>query len=75
MSDETNDVEKKALDKLVKESIEKLNEIKVKIVNDPQPVSTRVQILIDIVDNLEDVLLYWEDTYIPDRLKLFEEDD
>lgn len=58
------DTSKTVLDALEREAIDRLSMIKDKILTDSAKPETRLQRLSIVIDELEDILLNWEDTQL-----------
>jgi len=75
MSDKGNQSGVQVLKKLEKEAFAKLDAIRNQIMTSTRSEDENIQITLDVVDALDDVLLHWEETYVPDMLKILDKDD
>lgn len=75
MSDKENGSAERILKELEELAKKRLDLIQNKILTSGKTADENIQILMDVTDDLEDILLYWEDTYVPDRLKILDNDD
>ncbi len=75
MGDKGKETGEKILKDLESEANEKLKAIQQQIITSNRAVDENIQILMDVSDDLDDILLYWEETYVPDMLKIADGDD
>ena len=74
MGDKGKETGEKILKELEEETYKKLEIIKQLIMTSGKSIDENIQITIDVNDDLDDILLYWEDSYVPDRLKILGDD-
>ena len=75
MEDKGKSAGEKILKQLENEAYAKLDTIRNSIMSSGKSVDESTQILIDVIDELDDILLHWEDTYVPDMLRILDKDD